>query len=231
MEQEEQTSLPAVRDETAPAVGTMSLNMDLSEIPLPRLQIAYGVGRLSADFNPGDLVLEDANLIAHKGEPVEAIILTVRQFWKEYLSTKMFQAGNMPRIFETEKEVLNAGGTTQFVGDEKPSFARAVELRMMLKKPDDLECGMFGIELPDGGMYAPAIFTLDKTAYRKAGPGLLTACMVALQGNLLTGRFVITTKSEKIGNNMTVIPAVKLLPERNDDAVQKFIQDAFSKQS
>ncbi len=230
--EEVEVTLPATRADSAVApVGTMHLNMDLSEIPLPRLQLAYGVGRLSEFFNPGDLILGDDNKIASKGEVVEVTLLSLNQFWKEYLSSEMFAAGEMPRIFATKEEVTEAGGTTEFAGDQKPSFARAVELRMLVKKPDDLECGIFGLDLPDGGVYAPAIFTLDKTAYRKAGPGLITSATMGLQGNLLAGRFAISTRSEKVGQNMTVVPTIKLLPERNSEDVQEYIRNMFTQRA
>ena len=219
--------VPAGHSELAP-LGTMHLAEGFSGIELPRLQIAYGVGRLSDNFNPGDLVLGDDNFLVKKGEPLEIVILTLEQFWKEYLSNDMYQAGLIPRVFQHEEEVLAAGGTTRFVQDQKPSFSKAVTLRLLIKKPEDLECGMFGLELPDGGVYAPAVITLDKAAYRKAGAGLISTCALALQGNLLAGRFAISTRSEKLGNNMTVVPSIKLLPEKNSAEVQEAIRMLFS---
>ena len=218
--------VPAGGSDMAP-LGTMHLAGGFADIELPRLQITYGVGRLSENFNPGDLVLGEDNFLVKKGEPLEVVILTLDQFWKEYLSNDMYQSGINPRSFQTEKEVHAVGGTTKFAGNEKPTFSKAVTLRTLIKKPDDLECGMFGLELPDGGVYAPAVFTMDKTAYRKAGAGLVSTCAIALRGNLLSGRFAITTRSEKAGTNMTVVPSMKLLPEKNGEEFQDAVRKLF----
>jgi hypothetical protein len=69
---------------------------------------------------------------------------------------------------------------------------------------------------------------MDKSAYRRAGESMISYCGFALRGALLAGRFTLNTRSEKINNNMTVIPVVKLLNERNEAAVQNEIRSIFA---
>ena len=57
---------------------------------------------------------------------------------------------------------------------------------------------------------------------------MISYCGFALRGALLAGRFTLNTRSEKINNNMTVIPVVKLLNERNEAAVQNEIRSIFA---
>jgi hypothetical protein len=225
-EMTEETALVAP-GETGVAIGTMSINMDLSKIPLPRLRITYGVGTLARTFTPGDLILGDDNLLVHKEEKLEFVPVTVDQYWKEYLSNDEYQAGLKPRIYRSEDECKANGGTTEWAPGVKPSFSPAVDVRLLLKQPENITCGLFSVNLPDGGKYAPAIFTLDKTAYRRAGEGLVSYCAFALGGNVLAGRFTVSTRMEDVNNNVTVVPKISML-QNNDEEMQAAVRKIFA---
>ncbi len=227
---EQETTAMAVRDEAPLQVGAVNLDdTGVSAIQLPRLQIAYGVGNLAKEgFNPGELVLGGEHLLAKKGDALTVIIIHLDQYWKEYLDNDMFQAGIMPRVFRTEAEVLANEGTTAWGADgSRPTFNRALDVRMLIEKPEGVVCGMFGVDLPDGKVYAPAIITLDKSGYRESGPGLITACKFALHGNTLKGRFSISTRTKAKGQNVVVVPSIKLLVDENSEETQDAIRSWF----
>lgn len=228
-------NLPAVPAAVggAMALGVMEGDISPNDLRLPRLQIAYGVGGLSENFNPGDWVLGGDNLLAHKGEPLNLIILHARLYWKQYLSRDQYAAGVRPATYLTEAEVHANGGTTQWAAgsdgrDIGPSFGRALHMKMLIEQPENLVCGLFGVDLGNGKVYAPAVWDVDKSAYRRAGITVTTAADFSLRKRgLLAGVFQVKTITEKIGTNLTVVPVMKLVGF-NTDAVVASIKSLFS---
>ncbi len=218
----------ATTQPNAVVLGTMNVEADFDTIQLPRLQITYGVGKLAENFSPGDIVLGGDNLVAHKNEPVKIIILCIDEFWKEYFNNEMFEAGLKPRVYHNRDQVLAAGGTVDWVAGQAPTFSKALDLKILIRQPEGLSCGLFAVDLPDGHRYAPAILTLDKQAYAKTGPGLVTVCSFALGGKLLSGLFTLQTQLVKGAKNIVPIPMIKLDPERNSQDVQDTITGMFA---
>lgn len=179
------------------------------QLKLPTLKIAHGVGKLSETFNPGDWVLADTNLLAKKGEAIEVVILGTRSYWKEY--TEFVPGGPQPRQFFTKKEVLEAGGTTEWTDGVGPTFNRAMEIMMLVRKPKDLICALFGVDV-GAHTYAPAQWYVDKSAYRTVAPTLESAAAFSLRKRgLESGVFKLTTKSVKAkSGNLVVVPSIEL---------------------
>jgi hypothetical protein len=200
-------------------LGAVQGEVSADDIRLPRLQIAYGVGGLSENFAPGDLVLGGEERLVGKGEPLNLIILNVRQYWKERLDSAAYAAGISPRQFETEAEVVADGGTTRWVGQVGPNFGKALTLRMLIEKPEGLVCGLFGIPIGDKE-YAPAVWDVDKSAYKRIGPVVLSSAQFSLRKRgLLSGTFTVFTRSEKINGNNTVVPVIKLSAHNTDEQI------------
>lgn len=209
------------RPETA--VGAVSGELSFADLPFPRLQMAYGVGKLAENYNPGDLVLQDEYLLAHKGEPVLFIPVKALVYWKEYLSQELWATGQKPREFLTEKEVHDAGGTTAWVNGVGPTFSKALELRMLIQRPENLVCGLFGIQL-GGKEYAPAVWNVDKTAFKTAAAPILFAAGMALKdrGELLGGTFELVTSVRKSQTgNTTAVPVTRLKGINPPELVQE----------
>ena len=209
--------------------GTMELGavqgeVDESELQLPRLQITYGVGKASANFNQGDLILAGESLIAKKGEPLQIIVLNATTYWKERLTKAGYDAGLFPRSYATEKEVSDVGGITKWSknpADPKPDFSLALNMKLFIEKPKDLVCAMFGI--PVGGKdYAAAVWDVDKTAYKRVAPEIRNASRFSLRTRgLLSGVFTMFTRSEVVGNNPTIVPVMKLTGHNNDEVIEE----------
>jgi hypothetical protein len=215
---EDGSNLPAVQGSME--LGAVQGEMGPDDIILPRLKITYGVGALAENFTPGDIVLADDNCLAHKEEDIDVIFLNVTQYWKEYLSNDDFKAGIRPRTFMSAAEVHNAGGSTKWINGVGPSFMRAMCLKMLIKKPDDLVCGLFGIPI-DGAEYAVAVWDIDKSAYKSAGPVILSASQFSLrERGLLAGKFTMHTHMDKKKTgNIVPIPMIKLAGYNSDEVI------------
>lgn len=208
-------------------LGTIAGDTSPGDIRLPRLQLVHGVGSLSEMFHPGDVVLGGDNLLVEKGQPLDMIVLSAQQYWKEYCGAGKYDPNHRPATYLTEEEVIAAGGTTRWENGIGPTFNRAMTLTLLIKQPKDVVCGLFGINLKDD-VYAPAVWDVDKSAYRRVAPQVLTAAQFALRARgLLSGLFQLVTKSEKINGNNTIVPAFKLIGH-NDDEVIAAIKELFS---
>lgn len=215
-----------VRKSQGLALGQVTGDVDYDNLRLARLQIAYGVGKLAAKFAPGDLVLGGDSLLVKKGEPLNVIILTADNYWKEYISQQQFQAGIRPRNFATVDEVIKAGGTTEWKDgpDGKrigPSFSRAMDMKLLIEQPKDIVSGLFGVPVA-GKLYAPAIWSVDKSAHRRVEGVVNSAARLSLRTRgLHSAVFQVTTTIELINKNNTPIPNIKLLTHLSDEAVKE----------
>lgn len=190
----------------------ISGDVSSSDIVFPRLKMAYGVGKLAASYNPGDLVLDDQYLIVSKGEPLTLVVGGMFVFWKEYQTPAMWEAQIKPRVFSNEKAVLQIGGTTVWRPGAPPSFSKAAEIRMLIAKPESIVCSHFGIVL-DGKEYAAARWAVDKTCFRTVAIPILQAASGGLSARgLLAGRFTVVTQVEKskTTNNMQPVARARL---------------------
>jgi hypothetical protein len=205
------------------ALGTVQGELTASDVRLPRLSIAYGVGGLAENFNPGDLVLAGENLLVKKGEPLTVILVAVTQYWKQYLSSEQYNSGVRPASYLTEAEVMANGGTTKWVNNVGPTFNRAMNLKMLIAKPKDVICGLFGIPVGDTE-YAPAVMDVDKTAYKRIGPTVLGAASFSLKTRgLLSGKFELSTRSEKVNGNAIIVPTIKLSGHNTDEEIKQIL--------
>lgn len=214
-------------------LGAITGEVDPGQIRLPRLQITYGVGTLAENFHPGDLVLGGDNLLVPKETPLYLIALGAHQFWKEYLSKEQYAAKVRPLTFSTAAEVKANGGTTDWVKrpdgtSQGPTFSLAMDVKMLIRKPTDLVCGLFGVPIGDHE-YAPAIWSLDKTAYKRVGPVILQMQSFSLrQRGLYSGLLELQTAMEKVNGNVTPTPKLKLHGHLSDLEVQQ-LQELFPK--
>lgn len=134
----------------------------------PYLAITHGVGKLaeSGNFKPGDLVLGGENLIAHQGEKIKLVIVSSREYWKEYIDSPAWTAGKRPRVFPTKQQAKEAGLSTEYdpVTREMPQAPVCMLWSLLIEKPDNLVCQAFCIEA-NGKRYAPALFAVERSAY------------------------------------------------------------------
>lgn len=206
-------NLPSVR--AAMALGAVSGDVSSSDLKIPYLSIAYGVGKLAKTFNPGDLILGGEHLLAKRKEPLTIVILSAVRYFKERLSQEDFASGLRPRTFMTEQEVRAANGTLEWRdgSDGKriaPTFGPAMDTKILIQKPEALDQGVFGLEL-DGKLYTPAYFSVDKAGFTRVGKEIITQQSLALSaGGLLHGVWQLFTDVELVNGNNTVVPKIRL---------------------
>lgn len=214
VEQEETSSSPAVR--TAMAIGVSSGEVDRSDIKIPYLGITHGVGQLAEKFQRGDIVLGKEHLVAHVNERINIVILSNVKYYKEKIEQDDWQGGKRPRVFFTQKEAIEAGGTVEWETDPDtgrriaPSFSAAMDMKILIEKPEHLDEGIFGMNL-DGKLYAPAYFSVDKSAYNRVGKQVLTSTQLSLaKTGILAGVWELWTENQKINKNLTTVPMIRL---------------------
>jgi len=215
---EDENTEVALAAPTTMALGQMAGDNTIADLKFPRLQIAYGVGGLAENFAPGDLVLDKEHLLAKKNSPIRLVILNTNTYWKEYTT---FGSVAMPRVFKTRDEVHVAGFTTEWKDGQAPQFKRAMDLRLLIKKPDGLTCGLFGLKLGDSE-WAPAMWSVDKTAFDKINDKLTPVANFALRDKgLLYGSWDLSTETEKKKNgNVVIVPVIKYAGLNSEDLVK-----------
>lgn len=200
----------------------------LGNISLPYLGITHGVGGLmEAGFNPGDLVLGKEHLIyspAKAGKPgspaLEIVVLSYRQYWKQYMTKEAFEAKELPKVFATAKEAQDAGFTTDRdpVTRAMPTAPAAMNWLILIAKPADIKCDMFCLEAL-GKMWAPAYFILEKSAYLnvKDSFGLAARFTSKPRGIHTIVWDLVTRQREAKTGNITWVPAVRQNRILNDE--------------
>jgi hypothetical protein len=88
--------------------------------------------------------------------------------WRENVSQEEYQAGKTPEILDTEAEVEERGGTTQWIGRGpsaiRPSWSPSVTCLLLLEKPANSEHPNFAIDI-NGKSYAPCVFYATGTGF------------------------------------------------------------------
>lgn len=191
---------------------------------LPRLGVVYGVSDLIKKFpTVGALVLEREHLIAEPNTPIEVVILSTFGYLKEYISTekrKEFLRAHpgeklIPKRYADREAALQAGEIVDWppYGSEgpKPTVSPAKDVQMLIKKPADLICGLFGLTL-GGAEYAPAQLTVDKTAYKHVfgnKSSFVTTAFAWKQKGLLSTRWSLYTEVVVESGNQVPVPMLK----------------------
>lgn len=192
----EQANLPMLP--TNAVFGAVTGDVKATEVKTTRFQLAYGVGGLAEKFANGDMVLDKEHLIAKKGENLTVILLSANKYYKEY--TEYTAGGDMPRVWASEADAQAAGMVTNWGprgSDIRPTAGGAMTIRMLIEKPANLVCGLFGLDI-GGVMYAPVVWDVDKTAYKAAAGPIFQAASVALKARgLASGKWSLTTRMEK----------------------------------
>lgn len=160
--------VPAMRQGNMLAASDDALPIDMTGVRPPYLTITHGVGGGAEKFNPGDLVLAKENLVCPKGSALEVVILKVDQYLKQRLTNDEWNAGIRPQTFKTKEDAKAAGFRTEWENNVGPDVSPAMDIGLLIRKPTDVVCALFGIDSIDDHAYALAILSLDKTAYSYA---------------------------------------------------------------
>lgn len=133
------------------------------------LQIAYGVGKMAQKgFTNSALVLDGEFEIARMNQNVTVVIAGARKYWKQWMGNEDYAAKKRAREYDTLADAVRAGEVTEWgprgSNAPKPTVSEALDLTLLVKRPDGCQCPAFVLRLGDD-WYAPARFTADKALY------------------------------------------------------------------
>lgn len=168
-DEQQHSYVPATRSSGA-LVQSGPVALDLTGVRPPFLQMVYGpgIGKLSEDFDARDLVLNGKYCVAKKDDRLTAIFLNVAQYVKEYMTRDDFTEGKTPATFANMAEAKAAGFQTNWGprgSGIKPEVSRAMDITMLIRKPEGSDCPLFSINIGDEHEYALCLLSVDKGAY------------------------------------------------------------------
>jgi len=199
----------AVKTETALAVPNESgddfvgYDAGMDDIITPRLNLVAKTGDLSNAFQPGTYVFN--KIVALNKDNKTGINITVLKAVKQFQEIiKPDENGDspMPRRANTPEEVAELGGTLKYEQkDVKQLWGPMADLLVMVEQPEgelpsEAE-GQFYVEI-DGKNYAPAKWTIAKTAYKSVYPHIKTAVTTwAMKDGLISAKWKLSATLEK----------------------------------
>ena len=193
------------------ALGTVAGEIESDDIVIPRLNLVQNVGNLNELFTAGELVLNKEVVLP---APLELTILSAR---KQFVQNLDFDSGEKPQVFNTLEEVHAAGGTIEWVGNQKPSYVPVLHVNLVFKAPAGLD---YALPLEyNGDAYGLAVWTLRGVAYTRAGKNILTAAKFSLRDGLFNGKWELTSKREKFGRNSVFVPVLRNVGRNTPDFV------------
>ncbi len=210
-----------------PAAGSVSGNIETSDLVVPSLKMAAKTGELGELFMPGSLVLnaEYALYGARADEPEkkkeDPVWLTVLHAKKSYYEHTEFGSGEIPKTADTLDEVHEQGGSLEWVNGAKPTWNPQVSCTVLVRGDDE---AYFPFEHGDH-RYAMARWILASfSAYTNAAKPILTAAALNLRAGLEYGSWKLSSALKKKGANSWYIPVLST-GEKNDEKFAAWARD------
>jgi len=203
-----------------PAAGSVSGNIDQSDLIVPSLKLAAKTGELGELFQPGSFVLNMEYVLygARADEPEKkketAVWMTVVHAKKSYYEVHPFGSDQIPKTADTLDEVLAQGGSLDFGADgERPSWNPQLQCTVLLRGDDE---AYFPFEYGDT-RYTMARWTLASfSAYSNAAKPILTAAALNLRAGLEYGSWGLVSALKKKGANSWYIPVLSTGPVNDE---------------
>lgn len=158
------------------------------DVKFPQLKLVQGSGPLSQQFDPGTVIYNEIELFPPASVKEGAVIPSLRfvpvsmtKQWREKLSQENVNEGLMPRIVNTLAEVEELGGTTRWVGNERPDnlWEPSARCIFLIEQPEGSEHPGFVLEL-DGKLFAVAVYYAAGGAYRDSAKIIFNTALTSL---------------------------------------------------
>lgn len=193
----------------------VSGELDRRDLNMPRMALVQSVGPMSDVFKPGQIVLNKETVLTDGEKPIVLSVVNIRKSFVENL--KYEEDGPIPKRVNTLDEVRAQGGTIEYVQDEPPTWIPVADALILLES--ETENPAFPFE-HGRKFYAAALWTLRKTSYTRAAKNIFTATQFALKGKpLSTGRWTLSTKREKVGQNFVYVPVLRQVGKFDDNFI------------
>lgn len=216
------------------------------DMKFPVLKIVQGSGPMSQKFASGSVVLGDEVLLAPPPMPpkpgdafpiLNFVPVSLSKRYRENLSNDAYKEGQSPRYVNTLAEVEALGGTTAWVGREKPSWGATATCFLLIEKPEGSVHPAFGLEM-NGKAYAPAIFYASGSAYTDFAKTILSAQLSlqvpvgkdasgAVLKDVMVFKRVWSWETKKVlkGQNWIFCPAIRLTAVDTTEEVREICRN------
>ena len=196
-------------------------DIDWSDLRLPAINIAQGVGALGETYPPGSIILGQEHVLLlpndQKKEPQKScVVFGVLAFRKTRWAEKT--GGERGRIVNTREEVAALGGTIDYEENARdktiPYFQELATALLLVQCPadadDDLKA-VFPFEGPDGKKYVLATWNMKGISYTNGAKALKTSRKIGYPVKSLKGRFIgglveLRTLLQNYGKNSAFRP-------------------------
>lgn len=208
--QEQESYVPATQSSFSLINPKAAIDLDIGEARPPFLKLIHGTTKNAGAFNPGDLVLQNEYLVCPKGKSIDVVILNIDQGLRERVSDDDFNSGTRPRMFKNVAAAKAAGLSTEWVNGVGPDASPAMDMIVLLRKPEHVVCGLFGIDIGDKHEYAIARMMSDKTAYKYMinDIGLIIKTKLAKSG-MYSGVWQFYTEMSKPNMNKRQVQVIR----------------------
>ena len=202
--------------QSVPAASGIEGEVNNRDIQLPRINVVQKTSDLvNSGFTPGSLVYNKEIAL---GSKVRCVVTHIK---KQYQQDLEYGSEVMPMVCDTIAEVREAGGTTEWGGENH--FSEIAHMQLLIEAPEDLhedQLDLFPYEA-DGKHWAPALFTVAKTAYKTAAKPVITAGYGPLRATgLPTGLWNLETDLKKNPRGSWHVPVMKLTGRTSGELAQ-----------
>ena len=172
--------------------GSLEGEWSSSDLKFPTVKIVQGSGPLSEKYPVGSFILGEEILLPAATNPqnpsqaLRFVPLKLKKAFRENLTQEEYAAGQMPQIVQTIAEVESLGGTTQWIGKQKPSWSPCASSLLLLEAPADTEHPGFAITVGEKN-YAVAAYYMTGGAFNSAAKNIFNNYLTLLQVPVMDG--------------------------------------------
>ncbi len=193
-----------------PQVDDMQGQFDPDDVRWPRLNLIHKPSKQEAidAFGIGSIVLNQELKLSDGKTPLPVIAI---HFAKDLIQKLPFGDAEKPKVFKTEQEVIDAGGSLRYEDvDSGNYFMRRGHIQLLIPKPEGVDDALFPYEF-QGQAYAMALLTVSSSAYTSAGKAIntLRASNKVMRQGLRYGRLNLTSEPRKNAKFSWIVPVIK----------------------
>lgn len=203
--------------------GALEGGFDSGDVKMPTLKIINGSGELASKFNQGSLVYGNGNDLTRLWGPPDLqdpkvnpifhfVPIKLKKQWRENLHDDEVKQGLMPRVVSSVEEAESLGGTTAWIGDQKPRWAPSAQCFLYITGFDKNPA--FNIPM-DGKNWAPAVYYASGSGYNNFVKVLFNCLALREQGKFRLAKFIWSFQVAHIvpGNFGVFVPLIKVTKE------------------